>query len=171
MIDLGPQIRDAFANGRIPHRIAKNLPTDDCDTEDATWFSGKDWKDITRDDWETHPGAFSAFEPEAFIYFLPSILQTSQGDAFNRTQAADSLLRILDRSPVVEHWDSFMCRRLLGLTSEQYDVIQAWLLSFSGTDDEETLTRSYETVELLKQETKRLRKLTGVNDPKKIDQK
>jgi hypothetical protein len=45
--------------------------------------------------------------------------------------------------------------------NEEYEVIKEWLLSLSGSDvgrsGEDGLTRAYETVELLRQETNRIR--------------
>jgi hypothetical protein len=129
---------------------------------DALWFSGRDWHDVTWNDWESHPDAFYAFIPEAFIYYLPSILSVTAKNPGKWLGAADALLGILNRSPEAYHWDGFIEKRLVGLESEEYEAMKAWVISLSGTNifgDEDALARSYETVDLLKLETERVRQL------------
>lgn len=116
--------------------------------------------EIYWEDWDSHPDAFYAFVPEAFIYYLPSILASTVKQPESWLQSADALLGILDRSAEVDHWDAFITTRLLGLKAPEYEVIKAWLLSISSrTDlvDEDSLMRAYETVDLLQRETAKLR--------------
>jgi hypothetical protein len=90
-------------------------------------------------------------------FFLLSTL-----DAPGQLQVEEALLGILDRSPEVYNWDEFITTRLLGLASEEYEVLKSWILSQSGlphVQDEDRLTRAYETAELLARETAKVRGL------------
>jgi hypothetical protein len=101
--------------------------------------------------------ALSAFVPEAFRYYLPSVLTLTIG-GLKGLIAAESLISILDRMPVPHYWDNFLTSRLLGLEPKEYEAIRQWLLSLSGTEDghlEDQLVRAYETVDLLEAETER----------------
>nr|WP_297384919.1 hypothetical protein [uncultured Roseateles sp.] len=162
-MNMQQQIDEAFAHRAQPTRLIESGTSTTPEQSDALWF-GRDWRSITRRDWELHPDALFAFTPEALAYYLPSVLATTLDSEGQWLQVADSLIGALDRSPRVEFWDAFLSKRLVGLKPAEYEVLQAWLLSLSGLNDaweEDTLTRAYETVELLKQETERVRRLVG----------
>jgi hypothetical protein len=129
--------------------------------QDALWFAGRDWRDVHWQDWQKRPDAFYAFLPNAFGYYLPSILLSTL-DAPGQLQVEEALLGILDRSPEVYNWDEFTTTRLLGLASEEHEVLKSWILSKSGlphVQNEDRLTRAYETAELLARETAKVRGL------------
>ncbi|MBW8760704.1 MAG: hypothetical protein JF586_24250 [Burkholderiales bacterium] len=163
-MNVRQQIDEAFAHRARPTRLVDGGTSTSPERMDALWFEGRDWRSIVRADWESHPDALFAFTPEALAYYLPSILATTMDSEGQWLQVADSLIGALDRSPRVEFWDAFLSKRFVGLKPAEYEVLQAWLLSLSGLNDaweEDTLTRAYETVELLKQETERVRRLVG----------
>ena len=156
------QIEHVFADRLMPSHLVEEREPATPEQRDALFFSGRDWREITWQDWEKHPDAFFAFVPEAFIYYLPSIIRVAVKNPGQWLGAVDALLRVLDRSPNSYHWDNFIEKRFVGLRTEEYEVIKDWILSLSGTNvfaDEDTLSRCYETTELLQNETKRVRVL------------
>jgi hypothetical protein len=165
-MNLNQKIKCAFEHRLKPNAIINYQDAPDSDESDALWFSGRDWSEITCADWENHSGALYAFTSEAFAYYLPSILSLSSSQPKKWLWPTDTLLRILDRSPVIEYWDSFITTRLIGLEAAEYEVLKDWLLSLSGHingDAEDALCRGLETVELLQKETQRVRVLMGVD--------
>jgi hypothetical protein len=40
----------------------------DSDAEEALWFSGRDWHQLTWQDWQEHSSAIFFFDPDAFAY-------------------------------------------------------------------------------------------------------
>jgi hypothetical protein len=159
-MDIQAKIEAAFKHREMPQQLATLGAKLSGDDDDALWFAGKDWRELSPDDWEMHHTAVSFFTREAFAYYLPSILSLS---AYGRCDllAADQIISSLDRSPTVAYWDGWLTDRFLGLTDEEYDVIKEWVLSLSGRDyvtyGDDALTRAYETVDLLQRETDRMR--------------
>jgi hypothetical protein len=109
--------------------------------------------------------AMDRFDAQVLAYclmgYLPSILLSTL-DAPGQLQVEEALLGILDRSPEVYNWDEFTTTRLLGLASEEHEVLKSWILSKSGlphVQNEDRLTRAYETAELLARETAKVRGL------------
>jgi hypothetical protein len=45
-----------------------NLVHPDSDIEDALWFTGRDWQEITWQNWQEHSSAIHFFVPDAFAY-------------------------------------------------------------------------------------------------------
>jgi len=165
-MNVQQQIDEAFAHRVRPTKLIGGGTPTTPEQADALWFEGRDWRSITRADWESHPDALFTFAPEALAYYLPSLLKTTMDSEGQWLQAADSLIGALDRSPRVEFWDAFLSKRMVGLKPAEYEAIQAWLLSLSGLNEaweEDALTRAYETVELLQQETERVRRLIGTS--------
>jgi hypothetical protein len=156
---LRERIEAAFEHRTMPQTLATVGARLSGDDEDPNWFSGKNWRDLCQDDWEQHYTAVSFFTPEAFAYYLPSILSLTADGRCNLL-VADQIIGSLDRSPTIAYWDDWLTSQFLGLTNEEYEVIKEWLLSLSGSDvgfgGEDGLMRAYETVELLQQETSRI---------------
>jgi hypothetical protein len=160
MNDLHTQIEDAFRQRKRPTAVIAANELTTSEQAEAQWFEGRDWRSLTATDWSTHSDAFYAFTPDAFLYFLPSLLSVSVANPQTWLAPADSLIRMLDRSPAVENWDDFLLRRLVGLRDDEYDAISAWLLvRAEGGQGEvsESYGRAFDTVALLRQETARLR--------------
>jgi hypothetical protein len=165
-MNLNQKIKCAFEHRLKPDFLVNTQGYPGSDESDALWFSGRDWTEITYADWESHSGALYAFTGEAFAYYLPSILSLSSSQPRKWLSPADTLLRMLDRSPVIEYLDSFITTRLIGLETAEYEVLKEWLLSLSGhinDDAEDALCRGLETVDLLQKETQRIRVLMGVD--------
>jgi hypothetical protein len=159
---LRAEIERAFAHRSKPSNLVEERAPVTPEQQDALWFADRDWREVRWQDWHEHSDAFYAFVPQAFVYYLPSILLGALDVPGGQLLAGDALLGILDRSPDVYHWDAFIAKRLLGLTADEYEVLKSWVLSQSGLPhvfDEDRLTRAYETVDLLARETTRLRSL------------
>lgn len=159
---LVDRIESAFAHRKRPTAIAAASSPVTSEDEDALWFVGRDWRDVTLEDWRKYSDAYFRFTPDAFRYFLPSILRESAKDSGCSFLAADYLVNELDRSPDVNLWNASFLKRFFGLEPEEYSSLREWLLhmSASGSDfREDALTRAYETVELLHRETEKVRRL------------
>ncbi len=165
---LREEIERAFARRQMPSEIVgpEALLHVDSDVGDALWFAGRDWHDVTWNDWEQHSSAIYFFSHDAFAYYLPSLLALSSERSDQWLWPADSLIQSLDRSPCTEGWDDHFCEQFLGLFSEEYDVLKRWLLQLSvfstyhrhgafGSGD--NLGRAFDTVDLLQKETVRRR--------------
>jgi hypothetical protein len=156
---LQDRIENAFKHRSMPDRTVATKSGLTPDVLEATWFAGRDWHDLSQRDWELHRDAIYHFTVEAFQYYLPSILLlTADGQRY--LFVADGIISCLDRSPTTAYWDEFLTSRFLGLADQEYEVLKVWLLTLSGRSDgrtEDQLARAYETVELLQQETARLR--------------
>jgi hypothetical protein len=137
----------------------------DSDVEDALAFAGKGWHEVTCEHWRKHYCAVNFLSPEAFAYFLPSLLTlTVQNPKEYPDLAVDSLINLLDRSPSTEGWNDHFSKRFLGLRSEEYEIMKEWLLFMCekladyGCEDAasgpgETFGRAFDTVALLQKET------------------
>lgn len=156
------QVEEAFKHRTVPKKVVELRSPITPEQSDANWFAGKEWQELTRHDWETHADGFFAFLPEAFVYYLPSILVVSAENPKQPMLVAESLFRILDRSPEPYHWDAFIQPRLVGLEHREYEVLKNWIMVFSNTGtygSEDTVVRAYETIDLLQKETFRVRQL------------
>ncbi|MBY0469271.1 MAG: hypothetical protein K2Q07_09870 [Burkholderiaceae bacterium] len=154
------QVEDAFGERPKPKRLVESKVPVTSEQRDALWFGDRAWGEVTWDDWESHHDAFYAFTPEAFAYYLPSVLCLSSKNPDRWFWPADALIQILDRSPVVEHWDIFLSTRLLGLRPVEYEALKAWLLLLTehgANASAEALGRAFDTVALLQSETERVR--------------
>ena len=109
-------------------RLADEVFQLDFEVEEALWFSGRDWHEITWQDWQEHRSAIHFFDPEAFAYYLPSVLLLSAEHPSEELMAAYSLLSVLDCSPDPEGWPQGFASRFLGLNRAELDVLKEWLL-------------------------------------------
>jgi hypothetical protein len=162
-LNLHKQTEKAFSERSIPTTLVEIKTPVSPEQKDALWFRGQDWKAITWEDWDGHPDAIYTFTPEAFAYYLPSIICLSIQFPDKWFFPVDSLLRVLDRSPVVEYWDSFIVTRLIGLKQEEYQVLKEWILWLSENTPaglEVDFDRAFDTVDLLENETNRVRKFS-----------
>ncbi|SRR5258708_37068099 len=164
---LQEKIESAFAHRRMPAEVIEpeQYIQFDSDVEEALWFAGRDWREITVKDWQQRSSAAIFLSREAFPYYLPSLLiLTIQNPNSYPEMAVDSIIFALDRSPNVEGWDEGLTRRFLGLKAEEFEAIKEWLLfvcenvpHFSYGDAAsgpgETFGRAFDTIDLLQKET------------------
>ncbi|GLH80853.1 hypothetical protein SSBR45G_57620 [Bradyrhizobium sp. SSBR45G] len=145
------QIECAFAHREKPE-VLINRPVPVADDEDALWFAGRDWREITPRDWRDHSDAFFRFTPDAFRYYLQSILCLVAKNPDETLLVADALIDCLDRTPNPEWWDQFLLDRLCGLQMDEYDAISAWIAMLSESSklyDGDSLLRAYQTIHLM----------------------
>ena len=99
-MSLSHEIVTAFNNRKMPSVV---VPTDgrtdpydfSSDERDALWFLGKDRAGLSWDDWSKHSGAIFQFTPEAFAYYLPSLLAVSSEAPDKWLMPADGLVSVL----------------------------------------------------------------------------
>jgi hypothetical protein len=165
-MSIQSDIESAFAHRKRPTKLIELQSPTTPEQNDAMWFKNRDWREIDWKDWEAHSDAIFAFVPEAFIYYLPSILTATLNAPNKQLLVADFLIGTLDRSPEPYHWDKFITDRFIGLEAAEYQALKDWILDLSGQStvySEDSLTRSFETTELFARETSRLRKLMSCN--------
>jgi hypothetical protein len=165
-MNLRSQIDAAFASRQRPSNLVEPRSPITPEQRDALPFAGRNWREIGWQVWESHPDAFYAFVPEAFIFYL-SLLLGALDAPKGELLAADALIGVLDRSPEPYHWDAFMTARFVGLEPPEYEAMKGWVLSRSGAagaHDEDSLTRAYGTLDLLAREGARLRQLLDRQD-------
>jgi hypothetical protein len=162
---LQEKIECAFAGRRLPAELVEPEAylQFDSDVEEALWFAGRDWHELSWKDWLEHSSATLFFSREAFAYYLPSLLLLSAQNVSEWSYAVDSLIGELDRSPSVDGWNEHFTRRFLGLRSEELDVVKEWLLCLcespcyrgygvSASGPGERFARAFETVDLIQKE-------------------
>jgi hypothetical protein len=170
---LSERIERVFCSRKKPAqvRLADEVIQLDDDVEDALWFSGRDRHELTWQNWQEHSDAIFFFDPEAFAYYLPSILLLSSQNPNESLNAADSLIGELDRTPDPEGWTKAFVSRFLELNWAEMDTLKEWLLQVceyvpyrgwgiaaSGPGD--TFGRAFDTLDLLQKEVER-RRLAG----------
>jgi hypothetical protein len=169
-MDLLEKIERAFASRAKPAqvRLGDEVVQLDSDLDEALWFSGRDRHRLTWQNWQEHSCAIFFFDPEAFAYYLPSVLLLAVQNPNESLTAADSLINQLDRSPDLEGWTEGFTSRFLELNPAELNVLKEWLLQIceyapykrlgiaaSGPGD--TFGRAYDTVDLLQKEIERRR--------------
>ena len=160
-------ISNAFASNVMPaeaiHR--ESVVQFDSDVEDALWFSGRDWREITVADWRDHMSAFTFMSNEAAAYYLPSLLILSAQNPKESINSLDSLIYELDCTPELGIRDERIRARFLGLPNEAYEAIKEWLLFMSenapdlgyGTSGPgDRFGRIFEVIDLIQQESEAL---------------
>ena len=169
-VKLTEKIERVFSSRPKPDqvRLADGVLQLDFEVEEALWFSGRDRHELTWQDWQQHSSAIYFFDPEAFAYYLPSVLLLSAQNPSESLEAADSLINQLDMSPNAEGWAESFASRFLELSPAELGVLKEWLLQVceyvpyrrwgiaaSGPGD--TFGRALDTVDLLQKEAERRR--------------
>jgi len=167
---LAEKIERVFAHRAMPDSVVDMVKCFqiDSDVEEALWFTGRDWRSITWDDWREHSNAIFFFDSEAFAYYLPSVLFLSAQRPSEDLMAADSLISELDCSPDPEGWPEGLATRFLRLNWAELDVLKEWLLQICEYADYrgygiaasgagERLGRAFDTVDLLQKKVQRRR--------------
>ena len=159
---LAEKIERVFAHRAMPEAVVDmtNCFQIDSDVEEALWFTGRDWHELTWQDWQEHSCAIFFFDPEAFAYYLPSVLMLSAQNPSDSLMAADSLINELDRTPDPEGWTEDLVSRFFELNEAELDVLKEWLLQvceyvpykglgIAGSGPGDTFGRAFDTVDLL----------------------
>jgi hypothetical protein len=150
-------IEEAFSHRRTPglFLVSEQLAPHEC--ADVISFWGKPWSSVTGLELEKHFEAIFWLTPEAFCYYLPGILSAGIHENKPWLIVNHSLVNMLDRSPDPTSWDDFFLARWPQLTSKECEATQAWILWLSSFEDgsywEGSLSRAFDTLELLRQRT------------------
>lgn len=161
------RIERAFAHREMPAETVQleGMFQIDSDVDDALCLKGRDWHELTCEHWRAHYCGLYHLSPEAFAYYLPSLLVLTVQDPKNYPDlAVDALFLDLDRSCGAEHLDAHLIDRYSVLTNEEYEAVKQWLLfacenipdafwgaAVSGPGD--GFGRVFDTIDLLQKET------------------
>lgn len=151
-MNIFQNIENAFSTRKMPIEVVEIGGDITTEKKDAMWFKNRDWREIEWDEWEKYRDAFFSFTPEAFAYYLPSILTLSLKNPDRLFLPAQALLQVLDRSPVVEYWDEFIVTRLFEFNFEEYNIIAEWIEILSDScliASDDTLGRAFDTIAIL----------------------
>jgi len=119
------QIASAFGLRQPPAKVT-DITVNSTLRDDAHHFAGLDWTRVTANDWRDYSDAFTGFSPEAFVYFLPSLLVLSLDRSNGPLVAADSLVSTLDTSGDPELWPDWLRERFGLLTTAELEAVRAW---------------------------------------------
>lgn len=120
------KISRAFAERSAPSVMTDSKQLSDAEYEEVMSFHGMRWQDVTFEHVQRCPDAVFWFGPEAFCYYLPGMLSAGLKENRNDTNAYDSLIGCLDRSPEPDYWDDFFRPRWPLLTAAEVDAVAAW---------------------------------------------
>ena len=134
-MNLSQRLHKIFYKTPLPPSLYEGDTLNDCDREDAASFKDIMWPDISRNHWQEHLGAYSAFTPCAFRYYLPSIINNFIADKTDNFLPVDWLLNTLDTSYNPEQWDNFLLNRFVGFNNDQYKLIYDWVQEINHIDN------------------------------------
>jgi hypothetical protein len=151
-------IEQAFRHRQVPilFSVSEELAVHELD--DVMSFLGKPWSSITATQLERHFEVVYWLTPDAFCYYLPGIFSAGIKENKPSLIVNHSLVGMLDRSPTPDSWDDFFEARWLQLTPMECEATQEWLLwlaSFENSHSEHSLTRAFETLQILRERPKR----------------
>jgi hypothetical protein len=134
---LQQQIASAFSHRQRPTDVTNVLVCSSL-RDDALHFAGKDWESVSAQDWRRCSDAFFGFSPDAFVYFLPSILSLSLERSNRPLIAADALVTALDTSADPSIWPEWFAQRFVLLTANELAVLKDWSVHYlAGADNGE----------------------------------
>ena len=146
-------ITEAFAARPRPDPVVVVGHPETNEYLEALQFRNYDCTVTTCDLWSKFSDAIYGFCPQAFCYYLPGMLRSQLVEDRPDLLINSSVIAMLDRSDSVEYWDSFFIERWPLLTRQECLAVQEWVLWLSfkqtGIFSESSLTRAYETLEIL----------------------
>jgi len=148
------RIHAAFADLAPPATMTDSKQLSDYEYAEVMSFEGVPWQEVTFVQIADNSDAVFWFAPEAFCYYLPGFL--AAGLKANRwdTNAYDSLIGMLDRSPEPDYWDDFFRPRWTLLSAAQIEAVAAWVNWLQVVQPEayfgKTYDRALDTLTLLK---------------------
>jgi hypothetical protein len=123
------QITSAFRHRQRPTTVT-NVAVSSTLRDDACHFEGMSWTQVTARDWAEYSDAFTGFSPEAFVYFLPSLLILSLEASNLPLVAADFLVSSLDTSGDPDIWPGWFAERFEMLTSAEIRTLKDWSVAY-----------------------------------------
>jgi hypothetical protein len=148
------EIQAAFKQRKRPSRLIRLGQLSIEEYNDVEQFITKLDASITCDLLERYYDSIYWLSAEAFCFFLPDILIACIRENEPNLLINHSLIGMLDRSPDPSLWDDFFLERWTLLNQKECAVVQEWILWISSFDsppfEDDTLSRSLDTLELLK---------------------
>lgn len=148
------KIDSAFAGRSAPSVMTDSKQLSDAEYEEVMSFEGMRWQDVTFAHIQRCPDAVFWFAPEAFCYYLPGIIAAGLKQNRTDTNAYDSLIGCLDRSPEPDYWDDFFLPRWPLLTEAEVDAVGEWVRWLELVEpqafNKDTCGRAQDTLTLLK---------------------
>lgn len=144
-VNLFSEIDSAFYKRNMPEKAVPDVSPTSVELDDAIWFQGRPNDEITFSDWEAHWDAMAFFTPEAFIYYLPSLMKACLVKPMDYLLAMDYVFSCLDRVPEMDHVDDFVRDRFFALSRLELEAVSTWivtLLSSESAYDKISLERS-----------------------------
>lgn len=139
-------IERAFANRQRPATMTDSLQLSDAEFDEVMSFEGMDWRDIEFDQIEQQADAVFWFSPNAFCYYLPGFLSSGIKEDRCDSNAYDSLIGMLDRSPEPDYWDEFFAPRWTLLSVAEIEAVSGWVRWFQQRDPDSFQQGTYERV-------------------------
>lgn len=119
-------IRSAFAHRTPPATLFDSKQLSDYEYAEVMSFDQLHWQAVSFDLIERCADAVFWFAPKAFCYYLPGFLSAGLKENRTDTNAYDSLVGMLDRSPEPDYWDDFFLPRWTSLSMREIDAVSAW---------------------------------------------
>ena len=145
----------AFAHRTRPSVMTDSKQLSDVEYEEVMSFDGMRWQEVTFAQIEKNADAVFWFAPEAFCYYLPGFLAAGLTENRTDTNAYDSVIGMLDRSPTPEYWDDFFRPCWTLLTPDELDAVAAWVTWLEqvlpGAFHANSYDRARDTLKLLRQ--------------------
>ncbi len=144
----------AFADRPPPALLTDSQQLSDFEHDEVMVFDQMRWQDIELAHVEQAADAVFWFSPEAFCYYLPGFLLAGLRENDVGSNAFDSIIGCLDRSPEPDYWDDFFRPRFTRFTVPELDAILAWVCWMEMVQPDAfhdtTYQRVRDTLELLK---------------------
>lgn len=153
------QIRSAFADRRPPSIMTESKQLSDTEYEEVMSYERMDWRDITFEHVARYADALFWFAPQAFSVYLPGILAAGLREGRSDTNAYDTIITALDRSPEPDYWNDFFLPRWTKLTPAEVEAVALWALWLEEMKPDAYLPNTYarvqKTLDLLKDQAMR----------------
>jgi hypothetical protein len=154
MTEFPALLRNRFPVHPVPSAILIDRSIADCDSAEAALLLGVEWTRVDNDFWRDHWSAYSALQPSAFVYYLPSMLKFSLLDACELIR--DSLIGLFNTSGDPSIFPEFLLERmeLLTLTQTQCLILWSKIMSemsyFANKNEEERVVLTLMVFEEMK---------------------
>jgi hypothetical protein len=141
MIEFSACLRDCFPEYPVPSGLRTDCDCSDVDSLEVLMLRDVAWTHVPPNFWRDHWSAYSALSPYSFVYYLPSMLESSlQNDC---DLFRDFLVGLFDTSGNPDIFSSFLSERIDLLTLQQVRCLIFWaeimteLRYFSDENEEE----------------------------------
>ena len=149
------EVWDAFKGRARPPCVidADDYKILSCDQVEALLFNERDREIIRSDEWEAHSTSLFIFNSDAFLYFLPSILNCAIND-HSKTNAIDVVLDELDRGHGIQYAHEWFRDRFFVMTKNEINALTRVVEFLIQTDlfEDEKIVRVLLTLSQLKRE-------------------